>query len=210
VVYVSVKRNIGGAEKRYIEYFMPEFNGENTDLKDAFFVDCGLTYDGTAVTAVSGLDHLIGREVSILANGAPEPNQTVDAGGSVTIADTTDTTVTIHVGLPYTSIIEPLRIEYDLARSEGTAQGRRKRIHDIMVRFYKTLGANVGSDKDNISIVAFRRPSDPMGSAPELFDGDKILPFEGGWETNGDIRITQEQPLPMTVLSFSPRITIND
>jgi len=205
VAYVSVKRNIGGTEKRYIEYFMPEFNGDDADLVNAFYVDCGLTYSGSATTVVGGLDHLIGREVSILANGAVQPNVIVPSGATIAISPAA---TPVHVGLPYASVLEPLILEREMR--DGTAQGRRRRIHDIMIRFYKTLGGNVGSNKNNITIVPFRKPSDPMDSAPSLFDGDKILPFEGGWETNGDIRITQEQPLPMTVLSFSPRITIND
>jgi len=42
-VWVLVDRTIDGNEVRYIERFMPRNFG---DVKDAFFVDCGLTYDG--------------------------------------------------------------------------------------------------------------------------------------------------------------------
>lgn len=42
-VYVSVKRTIGGVSKRYIERFASR---TIFDIKDAFFVDSGLTYDG--------------------------------------------------------------------------------------------------------------------------------------------------------------------
>ena len=36
-------------------------------LEDAFFVDCGLTYEGAAAASLTGLDHLEGEEVAILA-----------------------------------------------------------------------------------------------------------------------------------------------
>lgn len=42
-VYVVVKRTINGSTKRYIERFASR---TFTDVKDAFFVDCGLSYDG--------------------------------------------------------------------------------------------------------------------------------------------------------------------
>ena len=50
-VYVVVKRTIGGVTKRYIERFATR---KVTDIKlDAFFVDCGLSYNGTNLTATT-------------------------------------------------------------------------------------------------------------------------------------------------------------
>lgn len=43
-LWLVVKRWINGAVVRHIEYMMPLFD-DTTDQKDAFFVDCGLTYD---------------------------------------------------------------------------------------------------------------------------------------------------------------------
>lgn len=42
-LYVVVNRTINGQTKRYIERFDDR---QFTDIRDAFFVDCGLTYDG--------------------------------------------------------------------------------------------------------------------------------------------------------------------
>jgi hypothetical protein len=157
-----------------------------------------------SVTSVSGLSHLEGKTVSVLVDGAVQANKTVVSG---TVALSPEG-CTVHVGLPYTSTLEILRPEG--GSQDGTSQGKRKRIHDIMIRFYKTLGANVGSATDSMDIVSFRTPSDLMDNAPPLFSGDKIFPFEGGWDTNGYVRVTQDQPLPMTVLAISPRCEVND
>lgn len=43
-LWVLVKRYVDGAVVRHIEYLMPIFD-DATEAKDAFFVDCGLTYD---------------------------------------------------------------------------------------------------------------------------------------------------------------------
>jgi len=49
-LYVVVKRTIGGVTKRYVERFASRQIG---DIEDCFFVDCGLTYDGTNTTATT-------------------------------------------------------------------------------------------------------------------------------------------------------------
>ncbi len=52
-VWISVKRTIGTTDYRYIEYFKPqEFFSQ---MKDAFFVDSGLTWDGGASVAITGI-----------------------------------------------------------------------------------------------------------------------------------------------------------
>jgi hypothetical protein len=49
-LYVIVKRTIGGVTKRYVERFASR---QVNDLEDCFFVDSGLTYDGTNTTATT-------------------------------------------------------------------------------------------------------------------------------------------------------------
>jgi hypothetical protein len=49
-LYVIVKRTIGGVTKRYVERFASRQIG---DIEDCFFVDSGLTYDGTNTTATT-------------------------------------------------------------------------------------------------------------------------------------------------------------
>lgn len=56
-VWFIVKRTIGGATKRYIEYLADDFE----DQEDCWFVDCGLKYDGAGATTFTGLDHLEGK-----------------------------------------------------------------------------------------------------------------------------------------------------
>ena len=41
-----------------------------------------------------------------------------------------------------------------------------------------------------------------MSSAVDLFNGDKEIEFRGGFSTNGNIVVQQNQPLPMTILSI--------
>ena len=145
--YLVVKRTIGGATKRFIEYFKTFDFGE--DVEDAFFVDSGATYSGSAATNITGLDHLEGQTVSILANGAVHPDKVVSSG-----AVTLDFSVTkAHIGLNFTSTLQTMRI--DAGGTEGTAQGKTKRIHEVVLRLFRTVGVLVGSSETEIDRIPF-------------------------------------------------------
>ena len=201
-VYLVVKRTINGATARYIETFSNFDFG--TDVEDAFFVDSGLTYSGSAATTISGLNHLEGQSVSILANGATHPNKTVSSG-SITL----DRSVTkAHIGLGFDSTLQTMRV--DAGGTEGTAQGKIKRIHDITLRLFRTVGIQVGSSESEIDRIPFRSSADDMDTALSMFTGDKELEFRGGFDNDGFIVVKQNQPLPTTVLAIFPRLQTFD
>ena len=53
--------------------------------EDAYFVDCGIDYDGVATTSITGLSHLIGEEVVILADGVVVEGKVVSDTGTITL-----------------------------------------------------------------------------------------------------------------------------
>jgi hypothetical protein len=200
--YLVVKRTINGGTKRYIEYFSSFDFGD--DVEDAFFVDSGLTYSGSAATSISGLDHLEGETVSILANGAVHPNKTVSSG-SVTL----DYSVTkAHIGLNFSSTLQTMRIE--AGGTEGTAQGKTKRIHEVVLRLFRTVGVKVGSSETELDRIPFRSSAAAMTAAIPLFTGDKEIEFRGGFDTDGFVVVQQDQPLPLTIIGIFPRLITFD
>ena len=201
-VYMIVKRTINGQTKQYVEV-MKTFDFGN-DTTSAFFVDSGLVYSGSSVSSLSGLYHLEGATTSVLANGATHPDKTVSSGGI-----TLDFAITSGaVGLGYTSKMQTLRIE--AGSSDGTSQGKPKRIHDVTLRFHETVGAEVGTDASDADRIFFRDSSMDMDTAVPLFTGDKDIEFPGGFEEGDRIYVQQSQPLPMTVLALYPRMNTHD
>jgi len=196
-VYLSVKRTIDGSTVRHICYLKPIFFG--TSVEDAFFVDSGLTYDGSATTTVSGLNHLEGEEVSILADGSAHADKTV-SGGSITLDRSASK---VHIGYSYNSLIETLRLE--AGADDGSAQGKIKRIHGVTARFLDTVGAELGPDTSNLDRIPFRDSSMAMDEAVPMFTGDKEITFPSGYENDARVVIRQTQPLPMTVLAIMRR-----
>jgi len=201
-LYMIVKRTINGDTKRYIEKLKPFDFGDDTT--SAFFVDSGLSYSGSATTTLSGLYHLEGETLQVLGNGASHPDETVSSGGITLDYSATSAAV----GYGFDSTMQTLRI--DSGSVDGTSQGKPKRIHAITVRFFETVGAEVGNDAGEIDRIFFRDSSMAMDEAVPLFTGDKDIEFDGGFDDDDRVYIKQGQPLPMTVLAFYPRMNTFD
>ena len=201
--WVIVKRTINGATKRYIEY-IHEYDFDETDDTSFNFLDSQLSYDGSAASTISGLAHLEGQTVSILANGAAHPNKVVSSGEVVLERSATK----VKIGLPYTSLLQTMRI--DAGSQNGTSQSKTKRIYDITVRLYESIGVEVGPDLNNMERIPFRSSANAMNSGINVFTGDKEVEFRGNYETDGFIFVRQTQPLPLTILSLYPKLQTND
>ena len=206
-LYLIVKRTIDGTTRRYVEYLQNFDYG--TDQADGFYVDSGLTYSGTSTTAITGLEHLENESVTILADGATHPVKSVASGPVMTGGSLTlDRSATkAQIGLPYDSILQTMRIESD--SEEGTSQSRTKRINEVTIRLHKTVGVEVGPSLSNMERIPFRSSAASMDTAVPLFTGDKRVEFRDDFNTDGYIYVRQTQPLPLTVLSVYPRITVN-
>jgi len=201
-LYMVVKRTINGATRRYVEILSDIDFG--TNIQDAIFVDSSLTYSGSSTSSLSGLDHLEGQTVSILEEGAAHPDKTVSSGSIATDRATTKA----QVGLGYTSTLRTVRLESGSA--SGTAQGKIKKIHSVIVRFFRTVGASVGTSTDNVDTIPFRDSSDPTDTAVPLFTGDKTIEAQPSWDTEGAIVVQQTQALPMTIVGIYPRVVVQD
>ena len=133
-----VKRTVNGATVRYVECFS-DFDFDETASTDFKFLDSHLSYSGSATTTLSGLSHLQGQTVSILADGSVHANKVVNGSGQITL----DRSVTkACVGLSYDSVLQTMRIEG--GSLEGTSQGKIKRISKVVLRLFETVGVKVG------------------------------------------------------------------
>jgi hypothetical protein len=171
----------------------------NQNVADAFYVDSGITYSGSATTSITGLNHLEGETVQILADGSTHADKVVSSG-SVTLDRSASK---VHVGLSYNSLVETMRLE--AGADDGIAQGKVKRIHGATVRFLDTVGAEVGPDTSNLDRIPFRDSSMSMDTAVPLFNGDKEISFPSGYDNDSQVVVRQNQPLPMTIVAIMRR-----
>ena len=156
-------------------------------------------------TVIKGLWHLEGQTVSALADGAEIKNLVV-TDGAVTFSTQT---ARAQIGLPYTSTLATQRIES--GATDGTAQGKTKRFHQIVMRLYASLGGKVGADPALADQILYRSLSDYMDETPPILTGDTDkFPYSGGFETDGRIWVLADQPLPLTVVAMYPRMRTED
>lgn len=198
VLYAVINRTVNGSQRRYVERMASR---QFTDQADAFFVDCGLTYSGSPATTISGLGHLEGKTVNILADGAVQPPCIVTSG-SITLAQSASK---VQVGLPITADIQtmPLAVGVD----GGYGQGRAKNINRIWARVYRSGGMMAGPDADHLTVVKPRR-DDPYGSPPALRSEEVNLVVSPSWGTDGQLFLRQTDPLPLTLVSLTMEVAL--
>jgi len=198
-ITLSVRRTINRQTRRYIEQMQPRDWG--SDQSDAFFVDCGIT-DTTGLARIDNLGHLEGKTVKVLVDGATQDDKTVE-DGSITLDATGGT---VHVGLGYTWIVEPMRM--DTNSPAGTTHGRAKKIPEIVISFYQTGAASYGDGVDTYTIPW--RSTEDYDTPPALFTGDKEVAFDGGFSTDDAIEIRGDDPVPATVRAIIPKVEVTE
>lgn len=201
-VWMICRRTVDGGTVRYIEVMEPDLSPSG-DVEDSFYVDSGVTYDGAATDTITGLDHLEGETLKVLADGATHPDVVV-TGGEVTLAR--DASV-VHVGYSAPFVVGTNRIEAGAA--DGTSQSKTKRITDVAFRVYRTLGGSAGpleTQLDDIPALTYRAAATLMGSGPDLFSGDATIDWPGGYETAGRIWYVNDEPYPVTMVAAIPQV----
>lgn len=194
VVYCVVLRHINGQDVRFVERMAER---DKSNLSDAFFVDCGATYRGEATDTVTGLTWLEGETVSILADGAEKPQQVV-TDGKITL-DVPARVITI--GLPIEAKVTTLPAIIPL-QTGGDAGSNQKNVSSVFLRVYKTSGIYVGPE-DGELVEYKQRTEETLGQPPETVSGGVNIDIEPEWNDTGSVTISQEAPLPITILSIS-------
>lgn len=199
-IWLFVKRSIAGVTKRTIEIMTPPF--EYGRLDDAFQVDCGLSYSGAAVNVVSGLDHLDGESVDVLAGGKVYKGLVVTSG-QVTLPGGA-TAARWQVGLSYRAQADTL--ELDVGGRDGSIIGRRKKVAKVMMSLLET--DTTGLEVQSLVRGRWEKVRMPSIVAPDgkadLFTGNVEVPIDDSWEGQGRVRIRHVNPTPCTIRAFTP------
>lgn len=194
-VWFCVKRTINGQTKRYIERFKNDFRAVfDAEAKDDWwYLDCAGRYEGAPANVITGLGYLEGKTVSVLADGAVQPNAVV-ASGQITLSKPASK---VLVGLPYTSLIQPMK--FDFQTQAGPTRGLNKRVNRMTVSLYKSLGGEASTDGNEWLWIYPRDFDDPMDDSPPPFSGDAEIVLAGNYSQNADVYLRQTLPYPFTV-----------
>jgi hypothetical protein len=201
VTFLLVNRTIDGNTVRYVEYIEKYLEDDY-----AFFLDSGLTYDGSPATTITGLDHLEGETVSVITDGATHPDRVV-ASGEITL--NIEASI-VSVGLGFTSKVVTMPL--DGGSSDGTSQGKVQRVHELVMRLNNTgPGIQYGTEENNLATYYTRGSDDLMDEPVPLFTGDtEILHMPSGYEQSPSLVVTHNTPLPCILVALMPQIRVYD
>jgi len=190
-VYLLVNRN---------DTYMIELFNDNLNLDSAL-----LGSSETETDTWSGLDHLEGLDVSVIADGIVQSDKTVSSG-SVTIDQPAKD---VEIGLSYSHIIEPLPPTV----VDNSGSGRAVRLVEGIFRLQETqaLRLDVGRGLKDITLKDIG-DDEILDAPPPSVSGD-IRVRALGWQADGTDplwKIEQSTPLPFTLLSVSTEMKIND
>jgi hypothetical protein len=156
------------------------------------------------VTTITGLSHLEGETVDVLADGAEHP-QVVVTGGAITLAFAASK---VQIGLYKRARLQTMRL--NAGSGDGTSQGKTARINKASVRLLDTLGMKFGNNFTDMDDQPFRDALDEMDNAPGLFTGDILLDWPGDYSTDPWLCFEQDKPLPSTIVAIMPIVSTYD
>ena len=142
----------------------------------------------------TGFDHLEGETLKVLADGRTQTDVVVDSG-DFTIGIWANM---VHAGLPYTSIIETMPIVF--TTQEGSVAASNKRVSDVSINFYKSLGTKYGKE----------------GDLDECFTGTSLVTdwinrsWQHGYTREATIYLEQNKPLPLCVRAIIPTVSVTE
>lgn len=205
-VWFTVKRTIGGTTVRYVERFDPQVFQWNTEqggsMDGLAWCDCAIagTIGSTVVNSggncsINGFTALNGRTVTMLAGtSAGTSAATVSAGGA-SFTGFTATGTTPIIGLPITSVLEPMPI--DISLPDGTAQGRHFRPNRVHFIFNQAAG---GSYADGPSGTFYNLGYDSGSTFP--FTGRLTQHIESTFAREITFTIQHVDPYPFGMLGY--------
>ncbi len=196
VVYFTVKREINGQTKRFIERMASRYI-EKTE--DGVFLDCSLKYEGVPVKQVSGLEHLEGETINVLADGGVETDLTVKNGCIILNRPASK----IIAGLPYEFELETLNLE-----GENTTG---------ILKIVNSIDITVDKSREDFFVVGTSgivnqnaRSIKSINNSNYLYSGSIPVYCFSNFTENATVHIKQPYPLPLTVNSISMDITLGD
>lgn len=186
-IYVIVKRNVNSADVYYVEVFDPDT-----------LLDSATT--GTTGASVN-MPHLQAETVQIIRDGIVEPTQVVGASPS-TVTFVSAATASFQVGLNFTPTMKTLPVEPNLP--SGSLKGFKKRIFEVNAELFETQSLSI-----NGSLIPFRSfGTNVLNSSVQEFTGIKTINGMLGYSYDGQITVTQDVPLKMSVLGIEYKVSI--
>jgi glucose-6-phosphate-specific signal transduction histidine kinase len=148
---------------------------------------------------MSGLNHLEGEMVNILADGNVVESMVV-TGGVITLPFPAGV---VHIGLPIESDLETL----DITTASQNMREKQKLINHVSLVVEESTGIWCGPDADHLTEYK-QRSDENYDESQRLAAGLIDLRIQATWNKNGRVFVRQSNPLPITILAALPEVNL--
>lgn len=209
-VYFIVRRTINGVTRRYVERMQSRVFAT---IKEAWFLDCALQYEGRRTDIIGGLWHLIGEQVWALADGIVRGPFTVSVDAQITLPALASF-VTVGKIIPDADLE---LLDIDGQDQSGTWTGRRKKINSLTVALKDsansgmTAGPSGGQGNPTLYALKPKDPINPLASPPSTAPAlitdymHTITAPQWDWHGRALFRV-RNSPLPYTITGITPEV----
>jgi len=156
----------------------------------------------TRATVWRGFDHLEGCRLHVVADGLSAGEATVSSGAITLAEDALD----VWAGIPFTLVVEPTPPNLTTRSQPGV----KTRLVAVTFRLYETAALSVDTGRGVRDIPLRRFGSDGIKGNP--ITGDRTV-RSLGWRDDIAVplwRIEQSTPLPLTLLSATTQLKVNN
>lgn len=153
------------------------------------------------VNSVSGLDHLEGETVKVLADGSVLSPRVV-VNGQISLDQAASR---IIVGLPFTCRAKTLPL---IAPGENI-EAKRKRVIAVSMRLNNSRALRVGDSYDRVYELP-ERTNEEWGNPIRPINGLVRTPIGSTWDEDSFTYFLLEDPLPVTLLSLVQSVEVGD
>jgi len=146
---------------------------------------------------MTGLDHLEGETVYVLADGVVFDSEVV-SNGAITLSSggVTTTASTVQIGLPYEVHLETMPLSW---LGSETIQGRIKRINEVVSNWYVSGDFSIGKDVDTLETYNLSGQT----------TGQDRKTFPPGYGRDTSIYVYQKSPEPLTLLGIAAEFEVH-
>ena len=169
--------------------------------EQAMYLDCAMTYEGSPVASLSGLEIFEGKKVGLVGDGAMLPAQVVK-NGTVPLGKLCRKVV---AGLQYVADLETMPVE--VVGQFGASVSRKKTLFAVNVLFANTVTAQVGTSFENMENVVFNT-AENLDTPAKPAGGSKRVVMHPAVGSAATVCIRSSDPLPMTILALSPEVVV--
>lgn len=214
-VYYVVRRTINGATVRYLEKWAQEVDCRG-DKQLCDLADSYVSYTGSTVKNITGLDHLEGESVVVWADGAdvgtddsvsPWVQRYTVSGGTIKLPVAAANVV---VGLPYSAQFKSSKLGQATQDVQSPLNAQKKINHlGLIMADVHSKGLQFGADFTVMDDLPSTVNGVDIGNVVLTSYDENPSEFPGKWDTDMRLCLLARAPRPCTMLAATVDLEIH-